>query len=107
MLARRSGSLATFAAPPVPARISAMIASGSSDRGLSDVTRQTSASRAPISPISGRLPRSRSPPPPTPPPARPENRDHAAIGQLARGAQDVLERIRRVRVVDEDGERLA
>ena len=41
-----------------------MIASGSSERGLSEVTIATSASRAAISPISGRLPRSRSPPAP-------------------------------------------
>ena len=62
-----------------------MIASGSSERGLSEVTIATSASRAPISPISGRLPRSRSPPAPntaiTPP-----------LGELARRAQDVLQR---------------
>ena len=38
--------------------------SGSSLRGLSSVTTSTSASRAPISPIIGRLPRSRSPPAP-------------------------------------------
>ena len=41
-----------------------MIASGSSERGLSEVTIATSASRAAIAPISGRLPRSRSPPAP-------------------------------------------
>ncbi len=37
---------------------------GSSPRGLSSVTIATSASRAAASPISGRLPRSRSPPAP-------------------------------------------
>jgi hypothetical protein len=47
-----------------PAMISAMMLSGSSERGLSEVTSTTSASRAAISPISGRLPRSRSPPAP-------------------------------------------
>ena len=41
-----------------------MIASGSSERGLSDVTTARSASRAAIAPISGRLSRSRSPPQP-------------------------------------------
>ena len=89
-----------------PAMISAMICSGSSERGLSEVTTATSASRAAISPISGRLPRSRSPPAPNtqstrPWPAASEPR------QLARGAQHVLERVRRVGVVDEHGEVLA
>ena len=41
-----------------------MIASGSSDRGLSEVTITRSASLAAMSPIIGRLPRSRSPPHP-------------------------------------------
>ena len=41
-----------------------MIASGSSLRGLSEVTIATSASSVAIRPISGRLPRSRSPPQP-------------------------------------------
>ena len=60
--ARRSTSCATSV--PAPSRISAMIASGSSERGLSDVTITRSASRRAIAPISGRLPRSRSPPQP-------------------------------------------
>ena len=47
-----------------PARISATIAAGSSERGLSEVTIVTSASAAEIAPICGRLPRSRSPPQP-------------------------------------------
>ena len=62
MASRRSTR--TSASPGMPARISPMIASGSSERGLSEVTIATSASRAAISPISGRLPRSRSPPAP-------------------------------------------
>ena len=41
-----------------------MIASGSSERGLSEVTTVRSARRAAISPILGRLSRSRSPPQP-------------------------------------------
>ncbi len=41
-----------------------MMASGRSERGLSEVTMQESASRAVISPISGRFSRSRSPPQP-------------------------------------------
>ena len=78
-----------------------MIASGSSERGLSEVTITTSASRAAISPISGRLPRSRSPP-------APNTHEHAAASvELARGAQHVLQRVGRVRVVDEHGEVLA
>ena len=60
--ARRSGS--TFGSGPMPARISSMIARGSSLRGLSEVTIGTSESSAAIRPISGRLPRSRSPPQP-------------------------------------------
>ena len=82
-----------------------MIASGSSERGLSEVTITRSASRAAISPISGRLPRSRSPPAPntqiTRPPPDPASR------QLAGRAQHVLERVGRVGVVDEHGEVLA
>ena len=53
-----------------------MIASGSSERGLSEVTITRSASRGAISPISGRLPRSRSPPQPNTTCSRP-------LGQLA------------------------
>ena len=41
-----------------------MIASGSSERGLSEVTITASASRRATAPISGRLPGSRSPPQP-------------------------------------------
>src|SRR5262249_80493 len=66
--------------PPV---IWPMISSGSSLRGLSEVTTAKSAPSAAAEPISGRLPRSRSPPHPnttskrpllnlpTPPPPRP------------------------------------
>ena len=57
-----------------------MIASGSSERGLSEVTTQASASRAAIPPISGRFSRSRSPPQPKTAISRP-------VGQLARRAQ--------------------
>ena len=48
-----------------------MIASGRSVRGLSEVTHARSASRAAISPMIGRLPRSRSPPQPKTTPRRP------------------------------------
>ena len=48
----------------MPATISAMIASGSSERGLSEVTIAMSASSAAIRPMIGRLSRSRSPPQP-------------------------------------------
>ena len=41
-----------------------MIAPGSSERGLSEVTTQASESRAAIPPIRGRFSRSRSPPHP-------------------------------------------
>ncbi len=45
-------------------RSSSTMLAGSSVRGLSEVTTARSASRAAISPMSGRLPRSRSPPQP-------------------------------------------
>ncbi len=83
--------------------ISAMIRCGSSERGLSEVTNTTSASRAAISPISGRLPRSRSPPAPNTHSTRP--RRPAAARAAAR--EHVLERVGRVRVVDEHREVLA
>ena len=85
---------------PAPSRISAMIASGSSDRGLSDVTITRSARRVAISPISGRLPRSRSPPHPNTTCTRPSV-------ERARGREHVLERVGRVRVVDEHRKPLA
>ena len=81
-------------------RISAMIASGSSERGLSEVTITRSASRAAISPISGRLPRSRSPPQPNTTCSRP-------LGQLPRGGSTFSSESGRVRVVDEHREVLA
>ena len=49
---------------PQPRRISPMIASGSSLRGLSEVTITTSACSHATAPMSGRLARSRSPPAP-------------------------------------------
>ena len=70
-----------------------MIASGSSLRGLSEVTMTTSARSRAILPISGRFWRSRSPP-------APKTSEHASVGQLARRAQHVVERVRLVRVVD-------
>ena len=51
-------------APGAPFRISARIAAGSSERGLSSVTMTTSAFSTAMRPMSGRLPRSRSPPQP-------------------------------------------
>ena len=77
-----------------------MIAPGSSERGLSEVTTTWSASAAAAAPMSGRLARSRSPP-------APKTHDDAARRQPARGAQHVLERVRRVGVVDEHREGLA
>ena len=61
---RARGRARPRARASTPARISSMIASGSSLRGLSEVTIATSASSEAIRPISGRLPRSRSPPQP-------------------------------------------
>ena len=63
--ARRSPISITSAEPrSAPARMAARIVAGSSVRGLSSVITSTSASRAAISPIIGRLPGSRSPPAP-------------------------------------------
>ena len=55
-----------------------MIASGSSERGLSEVTIATSASSAATLPISGRFPRSRSPPAPKTTITRPSPSPRAA-----------------------------
>ena len=87
--------------PGTPARISSMMASGIlAARVVGGHERRRSARRAPISPMSGRLPRSRSPPQPNTTSTRP-----AAMARA--GAQRVLERVGRVRVVDDHGERLA
>ena len=76
-----------------------MIASGSSERGLSEVTTQASASRAAISPISGRFSRSRSPPHPKTAISRPSVSLRAAV-------ERVVQRVGGVGVVDQDRERL-
>ena len=68
---------------PVPWRTSWMIASGSSERGLSEVTIATSASSAATFPISGRFPRSRSPPAPKTTITRPAPRSRAARRTVA------------------------
>ena len=76
-----------------------MIASGSSERGLSDVTIATSAS-------------SRCDPPHQRPlaaiavAAGAEDDDHTPVAEVARRAQHRRERVGRVRVVDDDRERL-
>ena len=86
------------AAPPArPARRSSMarrIAAGSSERGLSSVTISRSASRAATSPMSGRLPRSRSPPQPSTMISRPR-------GERAQRPQRAVDRRRLVAVVDD------
>ena len=65
MAAGRSGSTTTgVRVPSIPARISPMMAWGSSVRGLSEVTTTRSAREAAMDPIRGRLLRSRSPPQP-------------------------------------------
>src|SRR6266581_1367169 len=63
LIAARRSSIASCGTG-IAAVISAMIAAGSSPRGLSLVTRIASAWREATAPISGRLPRSRSPPQP-------------------------------------------
>ena len=91
--ARRSGSI-TNAPPPsfAPGSISAMIASGSSDRGLSVVTTLRSAFAVAAAPIGERFARSRSPP-------QPNTTDQATGRQRARRAQHASDAIRRVCVV--------
>ena len=76
-----------------PASTSAIIASGSSLRGLSEVRIARSASRPAIPPISGRLPRSRSPPQP---------KTQTAAADSVRGAREHrLERVGLMRIVDQ------
>ena len=58
-------------APGAAARIAARISAAISVRGLSSVTMTMSASRVAISPMIGRLPRSRSPPAPNTTTTRP------------------------------------
>ena len=83
-----------FRAPGAAARIAARIAAGSSERGLSSVTMTTSARRAAISPMIGRLPGSRSPPQPNTTTRRPRTNGRKARKRL-------FERVGLVRVVDE------
>ena len=79
MAARRSASTSIADESPggasaaAPATIAAMIESGSSERGLSDVTTTWSARRRAAAPISGRLSRSRSPPAPNTTISRPSS----------------------------------
>ena len=82
-------------APGQASRIARRIAAGSSLRGLSSVTNTRSARAAAIAPISGRLPRSRSPP-------QPNTHDQAPLGMRAERVQRLGERVRLVGVVDED-----
>ena len=69
MAARRSDS--TVGIDAQPATICEMISSGSSERGLSEVTTTASAVRQATSPIIGRFPLSRSPPHPNTTVSRP------------------------------------
>ena len=68
--------------------------SASSPRGLSSVTMTRSASRSAASPISERLPGSRSPP-------HPNTHQHAAARVRAHRRERLGERVGRVRVVDD------
>ena len=60
----------------------ARIAAGSSVRGLSSVTKTTSAAAAAAAPISGRLPRSRSPPAPKTTSSRPMTCGRSAVSAV-------------------------
>ena len=84
----------------VPSSTAARIAAGSSVRGLSSVTTRTSASRAAISPMIGRLPGSRSPP-------APEHDDQPAVGERPQALEGGLDGVRLVGVVDDHREVLA
>ena len=84
----------------MPRLISSMIFSGSSLRGLSEVTITRSLSRAATAPISGRLVRSRSPPQPKTVMIRPGR-------QRPRGLEQILQRVVGVRVVDDDADVVA
>ena len=75
--ARRAASFGALVRR-TPSRTMSTIAAGSSVRGLSDVTIARSASRAAISPIIGRLPRSRSPPQPNTTISRPRRHRRAS-----------------------------
>ncbi len=77
-----------------------MIASGSSERGLSDVTiddvgelARDLAHQRPLAAIAVA--------------SGAEDDDHPPVAKIARGPEHRLERVGRVRVVDDDGERLA
>ena len=94
---RRSGSTSSSGAP---VSTSSMIASGSSLRGLSDVTIATSAS------VPGDASHDR-PLLAVAVAAAAEDADHAALREAPRLLQNALERRGLVRVVDDDGERLA
>ena len=83
-----------------PARMARRIAAASSERGLSSVTTTMSASRAAISPMIGRLPASRSPPQPKATMSLP-----LRIGPQR--AQNLVERIGLMRVIDDRPARLA
>ena len=87
--------------PACPARMASMMASGSSLRGLSEVSTTRSARRAATSPISGRFERIAVA-------AGAEHDQHPpAGGGLARRLEGAGERARLVGVVDEHRERLA
>ena len=92
--ARSRSTIDCVAAVAKPARMSATIASPSSLRGLSSVTMTRSARRSAIAAICGRLPRSRSPPQPNTQISRPRR-------MRAQRRQRLLQRIGRVRVVDD------
>ena len=92
--ARRSSTISSR-----PAATSAAIAAGSSERGLSVVTIARSASCGGDLVPSAAASRGRGR-------RRRRRRRSAPLAELARGAQHVLERVGRVRVVDDHRERL-
>ena len=88
-----------------PTSASLMMASGSSLRGLSEVSTTKSLPRPAASPISGRLARSRSPPQPNTVMTRPL--PPARADEFAGQRGQIAQRIVGVSVVDDHCERLA
>ena len=96
----RPGACRGSAASPAsrtPGSMSARMRPGSSVRGLSEVITTRSLARAAAAPISGRLPRSRSPP-------QPKTVMSAPGVSGRRAVEQPVERVGRVRVVDDHRE---
>ena len=92
---RRSSGISSRPTPRGPFRPPRRIASGSSERGLSEVAIAMSARRPAISPIGRALAAVAVP-------AAAEDQDDLLVGQLPHRGEQPLQGVLRVRVVDED-----